>query len=212
MRYVNWRDDVFGQPAGSDPVMLDLLPETYAVTPNENFDHVDRALSDPEIHTLFSSEQIGIGLRLIYSIACSNICFCYTRADGEARRRVLGIQRLEGLYKNYFERYCLAPVQDIGNDHIDSGISYLCYMLWDIFILRPDNASPAMVSAALDVMSSAMQLENDNCIVSAIHGLGHWVTDVPHASEILWQWIHAPTTKNPIVLAYAEQAKTGYIL
>jgi hypothetical protein len=42
MEYANWRSDIFGQPAEADPVMLDLLPETYSVLPDENLDHVDR--------------------------------------------------------------------------------------------------------------------------------------------------------------------------
>ena len=169
--------DIFGQPVGSDPVTLNLLPETYSATADEQFDHVDWALSDPDIHELFNADQIGIGLQLIYSNSCSNICCCYIEA-GDEGRRVSGIAKLDHLYKNYFDRYCLSAVGNIGNDHIDGGIGYLCYMLWDIFVLYPGNASPAMVSTALEVMSNALQMKNDNCIVSAIHGLGHWAFDV----------------------------------
>jgi hypothetical protein len=75
LEYPTWRNDIFGQSPKADPVMLDLLPETYSVSPEENLDYIDRALDDPEIHRLFSRDQIGIGLQLIYSNACSNICF-----------------------------------------------------------------------------------------------------------------------------------------
>ena len=148
MEYEKWRDDIFGQPVGSDPVMLDLLPETYSVSPDEHFAHVDRALSDPQIHELFNSDQIGTGLQLIYSNSCSDICFCYIKAGDEARR-LSGIAKLNDLYAKYFDRYCLSPVGSIGNDHLNSGIGYLCYMLWDLFVLYPGNASPAMVSATM---------------------------------------------------------------
>jgi hypothetical protein len=210
MEYVKWRDDIFGQPVGSDPVTLDLRPEMYSVTSDEHFDHIDQALSDPEIHVLFNADQIGIGLQLIYSNSCSNICFCYIEAGDEARR-VSGIAKLVDLYSNYFDRYCLSAVGSIGNDHLDGGIGYLCYMLWDIFVLYPGNASPAMVSAALDVMSNALQMKNDNCIVSAIHGLGHWAFDAPRAPLILRQWLRKPTTTNHAVIAYANEATTGCI-
>jgi hypothetical protein len=211
MEYAKWRDAIFGQPVGSDPVMLDLHPETYAVSLDEHFDHVDRALTDPEIHELFNADQIGIGLQLIYSNSCSDICFCYIEAADE-ERRVSGIERLDNLYANYFDRYCLSPVRSIGNDHLNGGIGYLCYMLWDIFVLYPGNASPAMVTAALDVMSKALQMKNDNCIVSAIHGLGHWAMDVPRATQVLQQWLRNPTTTNPAVISYANEATTGCIL
>jgi hypothetical protein len=75
MDYVTWRNDVFGQQPDSDPVMLDLLPEMYEVLPNENFDHIDRALDDSEIHDLYSRDQIGIGLQLIYRIPVATFVF-----------------------------------------------------------------------------------------------------------------------------------------
>lgn len=211
MEYTRWRNDIFGQPPDSDPVVLELLPETYAVSDNENFDHVDRALVDTEIHSLFSRDQIGIGLNLIYSNCCSNICFCYIEA-GDEQRRVRGVQQLDNLYMNYFARYCLASVDSIGNDHLDGRIGFLCYMLWDIFVLYPGNGSPAMISAALMVMRNAIRMENDNCVVSAIHGLGHWAVDEPHAIHILEEWLVNPTTKNATVIEYARQAMTGCIL
>ncbi|MGM0490822.1 MAG: hypothetical protein ACQESR_29205 [Planctomycetota bacterium] len=202
---------MFGQKPDSDPVMLDLLPETYSLSMDETLDHVDRALDDPEIHDTYSRDQIGIGLQLIYSNSCSNICFCYLEARDELRR-VQGIRHLVRLYQNYFDRYCLAPVGDIGNDHLDGGMGYLCYMLWDIFVLYPGNASEAMIAAGLDVMANGIQMKNDNCIVSAIHGLGHWAMDDFRAVQILQQWLRNPTTQNSEVLDYAEQATTGCIL
>ena len=211
MDYVIWRNDVFGQKPNSDPVMVDLLPETYSVSPNEIFDHIDRALSDAEIHDIFSREQIGIGLRLIYSNCCSSMSCCYIEA-GDEQRRVNGIRHLDKLYTNYFNRYCLAPIESIGNDHLDGHIGYLCYMLWDIFVLYPGNASSAMVSAVLDVMTNGIYMENDNCIVSAIHGLGHWAGDEAQAVQILQQWLCQPTTQNTNVIDYAKQATTGCIL
>jgi hypothetical protein len=116
------------------------------------------------------------------------------------------------LYTNYFDRYCRAAVGSIGNDHLDGGVAYLCYMLWDIFVLHPGNAKPAMKNAALEVMAAAVQMENDNCIVSAIHGLGHWATDEPRATETLRDWLRNPTTSNIQVIEYAKQAATGCIL
>ena len=211
MEYFAWRKDVFGQKPGSDPVMLDLLPETSALSMDDTLDHVDRALSDPEIHDTYSRDQIGIGLQLIYSNACSNICFCYLEAGDEARR-VQGIRNLVRLYQNYFARYCLAPVADIRNDHLDGDVAYLCYMLWDIFVLYPGNASEAMIAAGLDVMATGIQMNNDHCIVSAIHGLGHWATHNSRALQILRQWLCKPTTQNAEVLHYAQQATTSCIL
>jgi hypothetical protein len=211
MEYIKWRNDIFGQPPDADPVTLGLLPETCLVSHEENLDHVDRALVDPVIHQLFSPAQIGIGLQLIYSNCCSDICFCYLEARDE-QRRVTGIRHIDKLYANYFDRYCISAVESIGDFQLDGQIGFLCYMLWDIFVLYPGNASPAMISAALDVMTNAIQMTNESCIVSAIHGLGHWATDERRATQILQQWLRKPTTKNDRVIEYAEQATTGCIL
>lgn len=210
MDYIRWRDDIFGKHPDSDPVSVGLLAETDDVSPEEMLDHIDRALADPDVHSLHSKEQIGIGLYLIYSNACSDAPFCYLKAGDEARR-IRGIRSLVNLYSNYFERYCVAPVTSIGDDQSDGRIGQLCYMLWDVFVLCPDNASPSMVCASLDVMHSGIRSKNENCIVSAIHGLGHWSFDVPQAVTLLREWLRHPTTKNEEVREYAQQATTGCI-
>ncbi|MGQ0633150.1 MAG: hypothetical protein ACT4QC_00955 [Planctomycetaceae bacterium] len=209
MDYVCWRNDVFGKAPGSHPASVDLLPETDALTADEALDHIDSALVDAEIHSLFSKEQIGIGLQLIYCNSCSNLPCSYVEAGDEARR-VKAIGNLRYLYSGFFDKYCVAPVTDI-EDYRDGQIGYLCYMLWDLFVLRPGNASPGMVEAALNVMTYALEFKNDNCIVSAIHGLGHRALDVPQAVDILNLWLQRPTTTNEAIYAYARQATTGCI-
>lgn len=211
MDYIRWRNEIFGTPPGSDPVVVQLSDEVYGVTPTEAFDHIDRALVDPEIHDLFSKEQIGVGLNLIYSNSCSDLPFCYTEAGDEARR-VVGITNLQRVYSNFFDRYCTGPVISIGNDQSDGQIGFICYMFWDIFVLWPGTASPVMTAAALDVMARAMQSKNENSVVSAIHGLGHWGIEAPQASQILHRWLQKPATRNRAILDYARQAVTGCIL
>jgi len=210
MNYEHWCYDIFGKEPNSDPVMVGLLDETYALSKDVMLDYIDRALIDPDIHTLFTKEQIGIGLQIIYSNSCSNIPFCYIQARDEYRR-IKAIKNLRFLYLNFFEKYCFAPVNRVGYNLDDGAIGYLCYMLWDIFVLFPGNASKSMIYAAVGVMRSAMNSTNDNCIVSAIHGLGHWASDVPAAVEALKAWLRSPSTENKAVHQYAEHAKTGCI-
>lgn len=210
MDYVRWRNDIFGQPPGSDPVSVELLAETYSVPPEKAFDFIDLALVDAEIHMLFSKEQIGTGLQLIYVTECGALPFCYTKA-GDESRRIKGISNLRHLYSNFFERYCTSPVTRVGYDLTDGAIGYLCYMLWDIFALSPRSASPRMIGTALDVMANALNSTNDHCLVSAIHGLGHWAYDAPQAVQILENWLQNPTTENAAVRKYAREATFGRI-
>jgi hypothetical protein len=208
--YEQWRNDIFGQDPSSDPVTAELLEETYSVSKEEALDYIDQALTDPTIHTLFSKEQIGIGLNILYSNSCSDFPFSYIQG-GDENRRVVAIRNLQYLYSKFFEKYCTFPVHRIGYDLDDGRIGFLCYMLWDIFVLYPGNATKSMIDAAVNVMRDGLKSTNDNCIVSVIHGLGHWASDVPSIRDDLGSWIRNPTTNNEAVLRYAAQAQTGCI-
>jgi len=209
MQYETWREFIFGQAEDIYPGDSQLPWGEADAATTANFDHIDQALADPEIHQRYSPLQIGIGLQLIYSNCCSDLCFCYVSAGDDARR-VQGIRQMKELYRNYFARYCDKPIQQVGNFG-EGWLDYTCYMLWDIFVLYPGKASPAMTAAGLEVMSDALTLTNDNCLVSALHGLGHWGLDVTEARTILKRWRRRPTTTNEEVLRYAAQAETGCI-
>jgi hypothetical protein len=88
----------------------------------------------------------------------------------------------------------------------------LCYMFWDIFALYPGNASLGMQSAAIQVMQKVLATGNEQCLVSAIHGLGHWDLYLPAAVSTLQTWLQKTTTQNPAILAYGQAATTGRII
>lgn len=211
MNYEQWRHELFGHPPEVDPVSLELSSDFYAVPPYQAFDFVDRVLLDREVHSIYSKDQLGNGIKTIYSNCCSDLPFLYT-TECDEDRRLKGIRNLVNLYRNYFERYCTATVESVGNGQSDGPMGYICYMLWDVFVLYPGNATPAAISAAVNVMRTALDSRNDNCLASAIHGLGHWKFDVPEASTVLNQWLRRPTTQNPNILQYARTATTGMIL
>lgn len=210
MTYEHWRQEIFGNPPGSDPVATDLSEEVYALPSDQSLSYIDQCLVDSTIAEVFTKEQIGFGLQVIYSNACSNLPRCYLQAGSE-QRRCEAIRNLRYLYVNYFEPFCVSPVRRVGYDLEDGEIGYLCYMFWDIFVLYPGNATRSMIEAAIGVMKEGLSSRNDNCIVSAIHGLGHWAAAVPSAVQILESWLLQPSTVNPEIHNYAKQAKSGCI-
>jgi hypothetical protein len=210
MDYLVWREEIFGQPEGSDPVCLELPQDLYALSPEQNLDFIDQALNDKEIHEVYTREQIGIGLQLLFNNACGNIVFSYLDAEGEPRR-VAAFRSLIFLYRNYFQRYCIEPVAKIG-EHCAEGVSYMCYMFWDIFVAYPQNTPPSVVCAGIEVMSEALAMDNEQCQVSAIHGLGHWVMYRPEVRDVLSKFIDSNKGRaNPVSIEYARQALTGCI-
>ena len=214
MNYDKWRDDIFGKPEGYDPVVADLLEETSKLSEIEHLDFIDRALQDPDVHIMYSQVQIGIGLNIIYSNTCSEVSYCYVEKDENSqgeRRKIESIKCLQYLYTNFFSRYCNDAVVKIGDSTTPNYMNFICYMLWDIFVLYPGNATTKMVEASVEMMEESLNIRNDNCLVSLIHGLGHWVPDTSLAAPVLDKWLISPTTKNEVVINYAIQAKTGYI-
>jgi hypothetical protein len=210
MNYEQWRNELFGQSPNIDPVMFEHSAGFYSIPSECVFDYVDRVLVDPDVHSLFNKTQLGNGIQTVYSNCCSDLPFLYTTECTESRR-IEGIGKLANLYTNYFERYCAEPVNSIGNDQGGGPMGYICYMFWDVFVLYPGSATPGMVSAALEVMRAGLETHSDNCLVSAIHGLGHWAAEVPGAVTALEHWLRSPTTKNVEVLEYARTATTGMI-
>jgi hypothetical protein len=211
LEYEQWRDELFGHPPDSDPMSLGRSEEFEDVTPTQAFDFVDRVLVDKEVHKLFTKQQLGIGIKTIYYNGCGDLPFLYT-TECDEDRRVTGIGNLINLYRNFFERHCTASMVGIGGEKTDGQMGFICYMFWDVFVLYPGNATPKMRSAAICVMRSALDSHNDSCLASAIHGLGHWASDVPEAIIILNRWLEKPTTNNPGILNYARSATTGMIM
>jgi hypothetical protein len=210
MTYEHWRSELFGQPPEIDPVVFGHSSEFYALPPDLAFDYVDRLLNDPDVHSLFEKTQLANGIKTIYSGNCSDLPFLYVTECTEDRR-IKGIRNLCNLYRNFFERYCLTPVRSIGDGAEDDPMGFICYMFWDVFVLYPGNGTPGMIAAAVDVMRGVLESSNDNCLMSAIHGLGHWVSNVPDAETALKLWLKRPTTRNLEVLKYARRATTGMI-
>lgn len=211
MHYKQWRNELFNTPPDCEPATWDHTEYFCAVPPGDAFDFIDRALIDSEIHALYSKNQLGNGLRIIYANYCSDLPLLYI-SEGDEARRVLGITNLSYLYQKFFESYCVEPVTDIGRNMNGGPMGQICHMLWDIFVLCPETATPAMATAVINVMQKALASHNDNCLASAIHGLGHWALDAPEAVTVLQQWLKKPTTDNPVVIEYAKIATSGMIL
>lgn len=56
MTYEQWRNEIFGQPPGRDPVFVELSQQFYNLPEVEAFDHVDQALLDAQnLRNLYSN-------------------------------------------------------------------------------------------------------------------------------------------------------------
>jgi hypothetical protein len=211
MIYETWKNEVFGMNENSCPIESEMIDEAYSLNENLILDYIDKSLTDSSIHNLYSPKQIGIGLNIIYSNCCSDYSFSYLNFSDE-ERIISSIKKLKFLYQNFFEKYCNSPVNEIG-DSTDNRLDYICYMFWDLFVLYPksENITKKIIEASVQVMSQQLLSKNDNVVVSALHGLGHWASDCPEIKNIIDKWLKNPTTSNKVIHDYAKVAKTGCI-
>ncbi len=211
MTYDAWRHELFNQDPGLKPQDFEMSQEFYTLSDDLIFDYINHALTDSRIHTDYSQDQIGNALDYIFAPYNSGYPILYEKI-GDEKKRLEGILNIRKLYQNYFNRYCHAPVTNIGNDKGNGTFGYICYMFWEGFPIHPSSSKKQDLQAAQAVLEFAVRSSNDNVIVSALHGLGHWAPYRIEASTIIQNWLKSPTTKNKAVLDYARAAQAGRIL
>lgn len=211
MTYETWRHELFNQDPGLKPQDFEMSPEFDALPGDKVFDYINRALADSRIHVDYSQDQMGNAIDYIFAPFHSGYPLLYEKI-GDEKKRLEGILNLKKLYQNYFNRYCLAPVTDIGNDKGNGTFGYICHMFWDGFPIHPSSSKKQDLQAAQAVLEFAVRSPNDNVIVSALHGLGHWAPYRKEALTAIQNWLKSPTTRNKVVLDYAKAAQAGRIL
>jgi hypothetical protein len=207
MDYLRWRSEVFGQPETLAVEDVELSEEAYALPLEIVFDYLDRALTDEEIHSLYSERQLAMGLSIAYNNSSSDFPFCYLHA-GTENRRVAGILNLKNLYRNFFSRYSPHIYrQSINHQQLpECSIEYVCFNFWDRFVLFPGGqVKESMVNAGLDVMEYSLQMKNETCIVSGLEAIFDWSyacreMNIDRPLSILQRWNTNPTSPNADVI------------
>jgi hypothetical protein len=211
MEYKVWITELFSHGPPYDPWKVEHSEAMYAISLDEAFDHLDRMLDDKEIHNIFNSEQLALGLSMAFSNCLTDFPFCYLRA-GTEERRIRGIHKLKSLYDNFFARYCLTPYT-YPNSPVSqrSSMQYLCENFWDLFVLFPsDNVEASHIDAGLDVMEHALGVSNDHCISSGLGGIADWayaceLRGMSRPRDILLQWNSQTSEISPDLKAFGRQ-------
>ena len=96
-----------------------------------------------------------------------------------------------------------------------SPLNSACFMWWDLLPLdgswEEGRPSQPIHAEALTVLAELLAISHDACRESALHGLGHLALFHPEAVPIVEAFIARSPDLRPELLAYAEQARTGYI-
>jgi hypothetical protein len=203
--YKEWRHTLLNRQENDDPVNMEMDNNFYYYSDDQKVQYLNKFLCDEDVHEKYTRKQIGIAINYLYSNACSDYVFMYRNSKDNL------ILNLNNLYKNYFNRHCIEKVSSIGNSHDGDSLYFMCYMFWDLFVIHPGIDTDRDINDGYQVMENNIYSNNENIIVSVIHGLGHWVHGGEKSVIILDKWLNNPSTDNEIILEYAEIAKTGCI-
>lgn len=212
--YNQWIKSLFDKDERKGDWRFDLDEEPIAV-PEELLCCFVYKLNNelPELLKTYSDWQIATGLDYIFNPSCSNYSFTIRDGPSPLEMRLMTIESMKNLYRDCFEINCepvLAQTSEQG-----SKFNLLCYMLWDVTAIsycKDHREKTALLSAVTNVLHYALSMKNPACIESAIHGLGHLVYYYPEAAEVIQDFINQPKGADPLLLRYAEAAKTGCIL
>jgi hypothetical protein len=205
MNYLDWRNELFNRNICDDPVTMEMTEDFHKVSDINKFKFLTEALNDNEIISSFNRRQIGIGLNYLFHNCCSDYPYIFRTTSAK------NILHLNILYEKYFLAFCTSPIKDRIGAETDDSIDWLCYMFWDIFIIFPGFDTADHINYSYKVMTKQLHSTNEQIICSSIHGLGHFAFYDNRSEIILNNWLKSPTTKNEILINYAEIAKSGMI-
>ena len=151
-------------------------------------------------------QRYAKGLLCIFSNSCSNLAFLFTKTNVGCPQKARVLSKLKFVFDNLFVKYCEREVREIGSSN-DRDLGFICYMLWDITPIYPTNIDSDVLEECVKIMKYSMSLDNESCIISGLHGNGHWIDDLPSlAMKIdsckMEKW-------SPKIKEYAERAKQG---
>jgi hypothetical protein len=209
-RYQLWLEYVFGRvDEDCDPFEMawDFKAEACEIG-DLYIQTMDRSGTDL---IRFTDRQVSIGLQAMFFNNFSDLAF-------KAMSPSLGVAGLAGVLRGFGPLYrdCLAlrtpPVLGHLSETRHNPLEFLTYMLWDVTPLEQlRKEHPVLRDAYFEVLSDTLTLDNDACIESALHGLGHSVYTQPRATEIIDNWLASNPNVRPELLRYAQAARTGRI-
>jgi len=209
-RYDEWLSYIFGRTTeDSDPFGMDWIfkaaPSEVAELMTSTFVHSGRDL------TAYSDRQVSIGLQALLFCNFSDLAHVVSGA-GNAPHRVEVVKSLFPLYRDCLAKRC-PPVLGHRSESAGNPLEFLTYMLWDVSpfdVMAHRNKGGT--DALIDVLAATLRLPNDACVESALHGLGHFPTQLrPRSERAIDAWLAERPAVRSELLDYARAARMGRI-
>ncbi len=202
-----WLDFVF---AHDDPAWHTRLSADYWTGPPEKtVEYLTSLFESPQVLVdRYGEPQIAAGLGFLvreHMVATLEPSVPWAQVE-----RCLGSN--VPVFEQLFAGRCRP---ELSHGRAVSALNTTCYMWWDRFPTwgRPhDPAQGAYDRLLLHVLERLLTLENDACLESALHGLGHWHLSYPvMAGNIVDGFLSAARPTSAALLDYAQSARVGNV-
>ena len=162
----------------------------------------------------FTDAQVADGLRLIGSAGESDWMDYLYDPGVPWMKRLACIRSMVDLYRDCFARRCPDYASDAGPE--TERLNSTCFMWWDLFPGSPAGTAElerAVVDHELiGVMADVLELPNDACQHSALHGLGHWQPAEPERVGVIVDgWLNRNPGMPADLAKYAREAREGQV-
>jgi hypothetical protein len=212
-RYHQWLTYVFDRSPASNPALDDVPFQAEHAEVIELITYT--MLNCGRDLVRFSDGQVSVGLDIIFNNSYSDYVFSIKDSALPAKTTIRAITSLKALYSDCFEPRC-APILSHQNEAGHNSLNGVCYMLWDVTPLAywEDRGNKELFyGAVLEVLESALECENEACIESALHGLGHLQLYCKNqAPAIISRYLKQHPNLRRELVQYASDAALGHIL
>lgn len=174
--------------------------------------HLCKLFKSPsEYLARYSNDQIGQGLTYLFNASCSNFSHQIIRCENKTLTTEF-IATIPNLYTNLLEQRCEPILSHTNTNKVPNLLNTTCYMLWDstpLLLWYDDKERQVLICEKL---AEILNSKNIACVESALHGLGHLqMYNKKLVSEVIDRFLNSTTIINESLIAYANNAKSGYI-
>jgi hypothetical protein len=214
--FEDWLYFIFDHPATGPEWYADPAAPYWDAPSALTAQHLIRLFEDPcPALAGFTDAELNKGFWYLISPGLGEHMLCLDDPGVPIEDRVRCVRSVESLFRNLFVPRCSPHLshRDWANA---APLNSICYMWWDIMPVyggpSPDDRG-ALHSAAVETMTSILQLGSVACQESALHGLGHWRAYNPEQIEsVIDAFMVDHAEAHPGLLAYARNARCGCIL
>jgi hypothetical protein len=211
-----WIDHVFDHPVTELELAWDFSTDapTWKGTGEQTVRFVAETFErSGEVLAGFTDAQLNQGFWYLLSICRSEQMVALTSEEVPLPLRLRALRSFVPLFEQVMAPRCSPHLSHL-DERPANPLNSACYMWWDILPIcgepsKPDRAE--FDAEVMQVLGRLLEIPHDACRESALHGLGEWQVFYPDIARIIDEWLARTPKLRPELIAYARQAREGYI-